>query len=310
MTILPIPPDRAEWLALRARRIGASEVAALWDVQAPYALSRWALWHVKAGLAPPPEVAGTRPAWGIRLEQVIAEAAAEQEGWSIRKGRYAVCDDCDHLGATLDFEAHDGTEFGPGVLETKNADWMIHKRQWVDGEPPIHILLQLQAQLACTGYAWGAVAALVGGNDLHVYSYAAKPKLIADMKARAIAFYRSIDGGRPPPVDGSDGATDVLRSLYPEVIDDSVDMRESNEWPEACADFIKAQAAKKEATGAYDLAKNRVELLLAGSKRGWGGGFSASVAVTPAKAERAPKPGEMISGRAESRRLTVKEQEA
>ncbi len=44
----------AEWHAQRARNVGASEIAALFGVQPDYALSHYALWHVKAGKAPPP----------------------------------------------------------------------------------------------------------------------------------------------------------------------------------------------------------------------------------------------------------------
>jgi len=304
MTLIKMPATREEWLALRGsgRRIGASEVAALFDAQPAYGLTRYALWHVKAGLVPPPEVDGPRLKWGLRLEQVIAEAAAEQEGWTIQKGRYALCDDA-RLAASLDFEILGDT---PGVLETKNADWLAHKRAWQNDEPPMHILLQLQAQLACTGYSWGAVACLIGGNDLRVYRYEARPKLIAEMKARAAKFWQSIEDGIPPPVDGSDGASHVLRSLYPEVIDDAADMRSNNEWPEAVADFIAAQDTRKQADAAYDLAKNRVAALLGEHKRGWGGGYSVSVAVTKETPDREAKPGEIIKGRASSRRYTAK----
>jgi len=47
--------------------------------------------------------------------------------------------------------------------------------------------------------------------------------------------------------------------------------------------------------------------LLAGHKRGWGGGWSVTTAITAAKADRAAEPGEIIKGRAETRRYTVKE---
>ena len=309
MSLIPMPPTREAWLELRKGYVGASSVAALFGCQADYQLSHYALWHVKAGTAPEPELSGPRLAWGLKLEEVIATAAAEEKGWTVTRGRYAIADDC-RLGASLDFEiAADptGEHEGPGVLETKNSDWIQHRRTWTDDEPPPHILLQLQAQLLASGRSWGAIAALVGGNDLKIYPYAARPKLHAEIKARVDAFWASIEAGHPPPVDGSDGAARVLAHLYAAPTDDTVEMSASNEWPEAVADFAKAGAAKKAANDTYDLAKNRVIALLGNHKRGWGGGWAVNTAITPAKPDRSALPGEIIKGRAETRRYTVKE---
>ena len=305
MTLRPIPADRAEWLAQRERYIGSSEVAALFGLQAAYGLSHFALWHVKRGIEPPP-VEGPRIAWGTRLEEVIALAYAEETGATVTPGRYAV-DDTAQMAASLDFEiaADPENEYeGPGILETKNVDWLVHRRSWTDGEPPPHILLQLQHQLACTGFKWGVIAAIIGGNELRTYRYAARPALAADIRKRVTAFWASAS---PPPVDGSDGAAHVLRELYPEPVDDAADMRDNNEWPEAVQAFIEAGAAQREAKAVYDEAKNRVVALLGPYKRAWGGGYSVSTAITPAKPPRSARPEEVISGRAEVRRYTAKE---
>ena len=311
--LIPMTENRDEWLALRGKRVGASESAALFGVQAPYQLDHFALHHVKAGNAPPPPVDGPRIKWGQRLEIIVAEATAEEHGYSVYKGRYAIADDCPGMSASLDFEIEadiEGEFDGPGVLETKNVDWMVHRRSWTDGEPPIHILIQLQHQLGCTGYQWGVVAGLVGGNELKVYRYAAKPKLIADIKARIAKFWEDIAASRAPDVSGSESSGAVLRSLYPEPIDDAIDMSGSNEWPEAVAQFIDASATKKAATEAYDEAKNRVVALLGNHKRGWGGGYSVNTSITAAKEDRPAREGEVIKGRAEVRRYTAKEMAA
>lgn len=311
--LYPMPATREEWLANRQKYVGASESAALFGVQAAYSLDHFALHHVKAGNAPPPFVGGPRIEWGKRLEIIVAEATAEEHGYSISKGRFAVADDCPGMSASLDFEIERDVlgEFdGPGALETKNVDWLVHRRSWTDGEPPIHILIQLQHQLGCSGYQWGIVAGLVGGNDLKVYRYAAKPKLIADIKARVVKFWDDIAAGRAPDVSGSESSGEILRSLYPEPVDDAIDMSGSNEWSEAVAQFIEAGAAKKAATLAYDEAKNRVVALLGNHKRGWGGGYSVNTSITPAKPDRPALPGEIIKGRAETRKYTAKEMAA
>lgn len=307
--------DSKEWHDLRARHVGGSEIAALFDLPTSdrpnYMLTRFALWHIKAGNAPPPHLTSPRPAWGLRIEAAIAAAAAEQEGWDVAKGGYVSDPTTPGLGCTLDFVINgDPTEEGPGALETKNVDWMVHRRSWLNEEPPLHILLQHQHQLAATGYSWGAVAALVGGNDLRLYRYKARPKLIAQIRQRVREFWASIDDGREPPVDGSDSASAVLRALYTEVVDDSIDMSGSNEWPEAVGEFIAAGNARKAANEDYDAAKNRVAALLGGHKRGCGSGYSVNTVITPPIEDRPARPGEIIKGRAETRRYIAKEKAA
>lgn len=312
MTTLDLAHDSPEWHAIRARHVGSSEIGALFDLpsdQAPaYMMRRFALWHVKAGNAPPPRVDAVRTSWGLRLEAVISEAAAEHCGWEITKGGYVVDPTTSGLGCTLDYViAGDPEEDGPGALEAKNVDWLVHKRSWTDAEPPIHILLQHQHQLAATGYTWGAVAALVGGNDLRVYRYRARPKLIAEIRRRVAEFWASIAAGDPPLPDGSDSASEVLASLYPGVVDDAVDMGLNNEWPVAAHGFYNATEARRAANADYEEAKNRIIGLLDGHRRGYGGGWAVNCSVTPANPGREPEPGELIGKRAETRRYSVKE---
>lgn len=301
-----------DWHAARLRNIGSSEIAALFDLpddQVPaYMNRRFALWHVKSGNVPEPPIDQVRTAWGLRLETAIAEAAAAKEGWQIEPGGYVADPTTAGLGCTLDFIiAGDPDEDGPGVLECKNVDWLIFKRSWTDDEPPPHVLLQLQHQLAATGYTWGAVAGLVGGNDLRIYRYKARPKLIDEIRRRVRDFWNSVEMGVPPLPDGSSSASAVLTSLYPETVDDAVDMRLNNEWAEAAHALFNAAADRKVANYTYDEAKNRVVALLDGHRRGYGNGWAVNCSVTPENPGREPQPGELIGKRAEVRRYTVKE---
>lgn len=307
MALHPKPDTREAWLAQRGSYIGSSEVAALFGVQAAYQLSHFALWHVKRGIEPPP-VEGERVRWGVLLEQVIAAAVAEEGNVAVAPGRYAIADGC-RAAASLDFEIASDPEGefpGPGVLETKNVDWLIHRRQWTDGEPPLPILLQLQHQLLCTGWQWGMVACLVGGNDLRTYRYAARPKLHADIRRRVDAFWAS---ETPPPVDGSDGASHVLAALYPDPADDAIDMTGTTEWGEAVKDFLTAQAERKDADARYAEARNRIVAMLGNHRRGWGDGYSANIVTTKANPGRPAEPGEIVGKRAASIRVTVRIEE-
>lgn len=314
MRNLRLPPDltEAEWHTVRARNVGSSEIAALFglpDSELPnYTLRLFALWHVKAGNAPPPAVDQVRTEWGLRLEAAIAHAAADKHGWSIHKGGYFTDQMTPGLGCTLDYVIDaDPTEEGPGALEAKNVDWLIHRRSWRDDEPPPHVLLQLQHQLAATGYTWGAVAALVGGNDLRVYRYKARSKLIEEIRRRVRQFWVSIEMGLEPPPDGSSSASAVLASLYPDLADDAIDMSFNNEWAEAAQTLLHAAAARKAANADYETARNRIAGLLAGHRRGYGNGWAVNCIITPANPGRMPELDELVGKHAERRRYEAKE---
>jgi predicted phage-related endonuclease len=306
-----IKPDA--WHERRARNVGSSEVSALFDAQPAYAMSRFALWHVKAGIVPPPHIDTPRTRAGIMLEDAIAHLTAQENGWEIERGDFCTDPVQPGMSCTTDWEIVSGPApegaSGRGILECKNIDFAEWKRTWTDGEPPMHILLQLQHQIACRGYEWGVIGGFIGGNQVRAYPYLARPKLIADIRRRVGGFWQSIEDGKPPAVDGNPSATDVLRALFPQVEDDVIDMRGSNSWPVDCAEFQAAAEAKKAAEKRYEAAKNAIILHLQGHKRGWGGGWSVSTAVTPAKPDRAAAAGETIKGRAETRRYTVKPQE-
>jgi putative phage-type endonuclease len=314
MPLIPMPASREEWLEMRTRYVGASQCAALWGVQANYSLSHWALWQIKAGHAPEPQIDGPRLRWGRELEKVVGLAYAAETNATVTTGRYAIADDCPGMAASLDFEIEadpDGEFTGPGVLETKNTDWLIHKRTWTDGEPPLHILLQLQHQLGCTGYGWGVIAALIGGNDLRFYRYAARPGLIAQIKERIRAFWASVAEDRPPPVDGSDSAATVLRALYPETTDEPLDLTFDNELPDICSRLLDASTRRRDAEKAEAEAKNQLAAKVEGHTRVHAAGYWINVAVTAAKPEStitADMVGNKLPGRKEARRYSVKEE--
>ena len=308
MTLFPIPSDRAEWLALRRKHIGASEVAALFNVQAAYQPGIYAMWMDRAGLVPLPPVTIERAKWGILLEDAIAAGAAEREGWSVSPGQYA--SHPSGVGATLDrIIDGDSAEDGPGCLELKNVDFLqtMGGRAW-SGEPPIHVLLQHQAQMLASGFQWGAIAWLVGGNDLRVVRIRAKPGIQAEIAKRAAAFWQSIRDDAPPQPDGSDATYSALLATLPDADDEDepADLCGDNASEAAAADYLRGAAMAKEAEALKATARN-VLLSKVGSAR-WAKTNAATISVARVAAvpDRAAKEGEIIKGRAASARITVK----
>lgn len=311
MTLLPIPSEPDAWHALRAQHVGASEVAALFHAQPEYAPGLYALWHAKAGIVPPENVDNPRTQWGLRLEEAIAAGAAERGGWQVQPGQYA---SRDGLGATLDrIIAEPGEEereagmTGPGVLELKNSDWLSHRRTWGD-EPPLHILLQLQAQLLATGFAWGAIAVLVGGNDLRIHRYRPRPIIQAEIAKRVAAFWASVRAGKRPDADGSASTFRVIRELHPDVDEEPADLSEDNEAPVLASEFLALGKKRKEIEKQEAEVKAQLFAKLGDHRWAKIAGFRLSQAITPAKEPTiitAEMIGNTLPGRAESRRLIV-----
>lgn len=306
--LLPIPEREEDWHALRLRHVGASEVAILFGQQPDYAPGLFALWQVKAGRMPPPPVENERVRWGLLLEDAIAAAAAEREGWDVRPGQYA---SRTGLGATLDRiiaapGPNDAGCEGPGVLELKNTDWLVHRRQWGE-EPPVHILLQLQAQLLATGFSWGAVAVLVGGNDLRIYRYRARPALHLEIARRVDAFWASVRAGQAPNADGSDATFRALQIAHPVEDDEPADLTADAEADALAAEIAETRALMAEAKARHDAARNRLVQILGPHRWGLTAGWRVSQAVIPEVPARKAEPGEIIPGRKASRKLTVKE---
>ena len=280
-------------------------------------MSLFSLWHVKAGRAPPPVVEGERIEFGNELEEAIARVAARRYGWTITKGQYAEDDKCPGLGASLDYEIDapgplDGEFHGPGVLEIKQADWLVHKSKWTDKEPPVAIALQLQAQLAARGHSWGCVVALVGGNRLERYAYPARPKLIADIRRRVTTFWQSVADDKPPAIDGSDSAFATLRELHPEIIDDAICLEGDNRFVDLCSELDRAVKERKSAEATEKALKAELEEKLGDHKRAWGNGWAANFIVNPGSHGKVVTPemlGTVINARKGSRYVTVKEYE-
>jgi putative phage-type endonuclease len=276
ITSVPIQ-NEAHWQELRAQHVGASEVAALFGLS-PY-LTRFTLWHRKAGNVATPEPDGERLKWGNRLEAAIAQGIAEDQGWTIRKvRRYLTHPSVAKMGASLDYEVFNHPD-GPGCFEIKNVDRLIFLNQFEAPEggelqAPIHIELQLQHQLSVTGRAWGAIGLLVGGNEAHVIIRKRHEPTIARIEAAVRDFWESIERGEAPNLeDASDLPT--LAELFSG--SGAVEL-ESEEFEAACEEYQRAKLGEKAAEGYTAEAKARLIALLdeAGAEVAAGNGFKAS----------------------------------
>lgn len=208
--------SESEWLEQRRQGLGASEAAAVLGAS-PWA-SALSVWSRKLGLddeSPDSEAME----WGQELEPVIAAKFARVTGYPLNDpGRYTIMVDETHewLRCTLDrVIATPDSPDGPGVLEIKTAGAQF-LRTWEDDGIPWHYLIQVQHQLAVTGYKWGEVAVLIGGQRFRHARVERDDMLIAQIVAAEEAFWTDhVIAQVPPPPDGTPATRELLARLYP-----------------------------------------------------------------------------------------------
>jgi predicted phage-related endonuclease len=294
----------------RARHVGASEAAALFDCS-PY-LTKYELWHRKAGTIDTPEFnaiaddgspENERIFWGVKLEAAIIEAAKERYGYTDRE-------QAEQLSNGKGLGGHPDRRVicpqrGPGILEIKTADWLVRK-DWGD-EPPAHYLIQSQAYQGLDTFEWGDVLVLVGGNKLERFCYDFRPKIYAEIERRVDDFWRSIEANDPPPPDYARDLP-TITELTRQGSDETVDLRTDNLAADAAHRFLWAAEERKQAQAKEDAAKAELLDKLGTASVGLLAGYVLRATTVAPIPDRIAEPGELIKGRKSYRRLSVKEQ--
>lgn len=230
----------------RQRFIGSSEVAALFGHN-PY-LTRFQLWHYKNGTAVPDFSEDDRTRAGNFLEDAISRWGAKQFGVQVRNVyRYIAHPKIEGFGCSLDRETVEGRE----PVEIKNVDGAVFGQQWLveEGElvdAPIHILLQCQAQLACTGKKRLRLWVCVAGNRIYQMIVPARPKTIARIEKEVVGFWQSVEQGKPPEIDYVRDY-ELMKDLYANFGSDLVDLSGDNYLTELCHRYQDATTRRKEA---------------------------------------------------------------
>jgi len=243
--------DQTHWHELRSQHIGASEVAALFDMS-PFT-TLWQLWMEKSGKLPPEDLSGNKSVQaGTFLESGIANWAAHRWDMKIEKVvDYYTADDCPGMGASLDFQTDGGHP-----VEIK---WSAHGDGWeYDGDTitcaPDNYVLQVLHQMACTGAEYGWLIALIR-NEPRRMKVPRSEDLISKIKSEVARFWASVVCGTEPPVDFDKDGEAVVRLL------DFVPMSEvtlTTEHAHLFQTYLENAAIEKEAKAKKDAAKTEL----------------------------------------------------
>jgi len=215
-TEIIVPSDQEHWLAMRKLDVTSTESAALFGMS-PY-VTHFDLWHRKRTGIVPEFKTNDRMAWGNRLEAAIAHGIAEEQGWEITPMKEYFRDPDLRMGSSFDFVI---TSLGEPVhLEIKNVDYLAFRDGWIehdDGsiEAPEHIEMQVQHQMAVSGFKRAFIGAFIGGNRGVVIERLRDEPVIAAIKAKVADFWRTVDEGQEPePVMPGDAEVIIRLNQY------------------------------------------------------------------------------------------------
>lgn len=312
------PASQEEWLALRAKDITSTEAPALFGLS-PYC-TEFELWHRKREATVVAIEENERMKWGKRLQDAIAAGIAQDNIWAIRRMDEYVRVPELRLGSSFDFrvQAHphllleDGKAPVPfpheagketesdcdddELLEIKNVDALIFKDKWIvdeDGnvEAPPHIEVQVQHQLLVSNLKRARIGALIGGNKVMLITRDRDDRIVSAIKAKAAAFWKSIDDGIAPAPDFRRDA-EFIGQLYGYAEPGRViDASESADVAALVASYRAAQQAEKKAGEDKEAAKAALLMQIGDAEKVLGPGWSISAGmIGPANIEYERKP--------------------
>lgn len=228
------PENEEHWLALRVNDLTSTDTPALFGLS-PYKTKFELFWEKKSGERAP-FTDNDRAKWGRRLESVVAEGIAEDQGWVVRPMKEYIRLAGLRIGSSFDFrvltskEAIADPEEGiielnlasghfdrdtDDLLEIKTVDFLAFRDGWTidEGfiEAPPHIEIQVQHQMLVSGLRRAYIGVMVGGNRIEVIERVADDAVHAGILTAAREFWQSIDDGRAPDPVMPDDAEAVIR---------------------------------------------------------------------------------------------------
>jgi putative phage-type endonuclease len=251
--VLAADAPEAEWLAMRTTGIGGSDIAAICGLN-PYT-SPLEIYLTKAGTPTPRkdnQALSEAAEMGHELEPVVARRFAKNTGLPVFDNPGTLRrPDLPWALVNLDrFTEEDGL---PGVVELKTRS-SYALRDWQD-ETPVDTQVQVQWQLAVTGWSFGYAACLIGGQRTIVHRIERDDQMIGDLLAIGGEFWQWIQDRTPPPIDGSAATGELLDRIHAKANADQIvvgDAAEVEKW-------LSIRATAKEQIAAADIALTEAE---------------------------------------------------
>jgi putative phage-type endonuclease len=245
--------ERDDWLAMRRRGIGGSDVSAI------VGLNSWRTplqtWLEKTGIYTPDDDPSEAMEWGNLLEPVVADEFSRRSGVPTVEYRALLAHpEHDWMLANVDRlipkDPVERVELG-GVYEGKTTSpWQ--RKEWADNKVPDHALLQTQHYLGVTHLPYAYIAVLIGGQRLEWRRVERDDELIARLVELEHEFWQRVEQMDPPaPTEADSAFLGEVWSPAPEstlvLTPDLLDALAAREAAKAAEKQAKALAAEAEA---------------------------------------------------------------
>ena len=254
-------------LSERQNYIGGSEIAGLFG-KSPYT-TRYTLFHEKSGTISPQNLDDKeRVQAGQFMESAIARWAQQAFDLKLRRvHRYIKHPSVGGFGVSLDYES----VWGHTPWEIKNVDGLTFHNDWKNSgdeitHVPLHIRLQCQAQLACTGKSEHGLIVCVGGNRLLKTLLPRHEGTIKIMLDSIMEFWADVQVDNEPEPDFTADAITISR-LYSNAGGGDIDMSANNRVTELVAAYDRASIDEKQAKQSKQALKAELLTLIGAADR-------------------------------------------
>jgi putative phage-type endonuclease len=248
---VPAADDRFDWLAWRRTGIGASDVAGILGLS-PWT-TPWTVWADKVGLAPEQEPSEAME-FGSLIEGLLCDWYETKFDTVVtfRQSR------CTHPAWSHHLATLDGITHPLALIECKSTS----DDEW--DEIPVYYQAQAQWQMhvaqidRCT---FVVLHMAFGRPKIRTYQLDRNDDDIALLVARVNTFWTDrVLTGNPPPIDGTERTTDILRDAWWPTLDETVEA--DLELVKVVATIPALRADADAATERHEAARNAIRQAL------------------------------------------------
>lgn len=209
--VVMLKQNSPEWLEARRKGVGSSDCAAVCGLD-EYRTSL-DVWLDKTGRALERQQNDAMK-MGHLLEPVIAQVYSDRTGKDLSKSGSMLT----HPSMPFMFANPDYDVLGERRhVECKTANLRMAKEWGEEGSDwiPEGYLMQVQHQMACTGFEVCDVGVLIAGSDFRIYTVQRKPNLIATIESIVADFWKSVETDTPPEPDFAHRRTkELIKELF------------------------------------------------------------------------------------------------
>ena len=250
--------NKDAWLEKRKHYVTGTDAGKLIGVS-PYG-GKFAVWLDKMGRAAPVVETPAMKA-GKKFESAILQTYAEEMNCKLEHVdgyNLITCDKYPRLGASLDGWNHDLQV----PVDAKNIKWKneMWGDAWTD-QFPEYYKAQLQVQMMVTGATFAHLAVMFSGQDFYIYSMEYDEDMAQKILDESDAFWPFVENDQMPEADGSDEATEYIKSEFAR--GDAAAVKEpTEEILEALKGLQKAKLDEKDAQNRKTEFENRIKLFM------------------------------------------------